>query len=71
MTMLDLGPHAGFIIASYAIFAAVVIGLIVWVVQDGAAQRRALADLEARGIRRRSDADHSASERAATSGSTR
>ena len=55
MTFGDLGPHAGFIVAAYAIFVVVVIGLIVWVVQDGAAQRRTLMDLEARGIRRRSD----------------
>lgn len=51
-----LGPHWGFIVASYAIFAAVVLGLILWVVSDHWAQRRTLADLEARGIRRRSDA---------------
>jgi len=56
MTPIDLGAHAGFIIASYAIFIAVVAGLIVWIIRDGAAQRRALAELEARGIRRRSDA---------------
>lgn len=51
-----LGPHWGFIVASYAIFAAVVLGLILWVVSDHWAQKKALADLEARGIRRRSDA---------------
>ncbi len=51
-----LGPHWGFIVASYAIFAAVVLGLIVWVVSDHRAQKKALADLDARGIRRRSDA---------------
>lgn len=51
-----LGPHWGFIVASYAIFAAAVLGLILWVIADHRAQRKALADLEARGIRRRSDA---------------
>lgn len=55
MMGIDLGTHAGFIIASYAVFFVVVIGLIVWVVTDGMAQRRALAELEARGVRRRSD----------------
>ncbi len=50
-----LGPHWGFIVGAYAIFAAVVLGLILWVVSDHRAQRKALADLEARGIRRRSD----------------
>lgn len=52
---MDLGPHAGFIIAAYAIAALVVIGLIGWVLADYAAQRRLLADLEARGVTRRSD----------------
>jgi heme exporter protein D len=52
---VDLGPHAGFIIAAYAIAALVVIGLIAWVIIDYGAQRRLLADLEARGVTRRSD----------------
>ena len=52
---MDLGPHAGFIIAAYAIAAFVVIGLIAWVIIDHGAQRRLLADLEARGITRRSN----------------
>ncbi len=52
---IDLGPHAGFIIAAYAVFFIAVLGLIVWVVQDGANQRRLLAELEARGVRRRSE----------------
>ena len=52
---MDLGPHAAFIIAAYAFAALVVIGLIAWVLADHAAQRRLLADLEARGVTRRSD----------------
>ena len=36
---------------------AVVIGLIAWVIADHAAQRRLLAELEARGVTRRSDED--------------
>jgi heme exporter protein D len=53
--MTDLGPHAAFIIAAYVMAALVVTGLIAWVVADHAAQRRLLADLEARGVTRRSD----------------
>ena len=52
---MDLGPHAAFIIAAYVMAALVVSGLIAWVAADHAAQRRLLADLEARGVTRRSD----------------
>jgi heme exporter protein D len=51
---MDLGPHAGFIIAAYIIATAVVVALIVWVTADHTAQKRALAELERRGITRRS-----------------
>jgi heme exporter protein D len=51
---MDLGPHAGFIIGAYVISIAVVGLLIFWVVGDYFAQKRALADLERRGITRRS-----------------
>jgi heme exporter protein D len=51
---LDLGPHAAFIVAAYAMAALVVIGLIAWVLADHEAQRRQLGDLEARGVTRRS-----------------
>jgi heme exporter protein D len=51
---MDLGPHAGFIIAAYLV-AAIVVGLLVtWVVADYLAQKRTLADLDRRGISRRS-----------------
>jgi heme exporter protein D len=53
MTML--GPHAGFILAAYGAVAAVIVGLVVWVVLDGRLQRQRLERLEARGIRRRSE----------------
>jgi heme exporter protein D len=52
---MDLGPHALFIILSYGIAAAVIAGLIGWVLIDYRAQLRALADLEARGVTRRSE----------------
>jgi heme exporter protein D len=51
---MNLGPHAAFIIASYAAAAAVVGALIAWVIVDFRAQRRALGDLEAHGVTRRS-----------------
>ncbi len=51
---LDLGPHAGFIIAAYAVVLVVVIAMIVWVRQDYRAQRRHLAELEEKGAVRRS-----------------
>lgn len=51
---MDLGPHAQFIISSYAVVALVLGGLVAWLWVDGARQKRLMADLEARGIRRRS-----------------
>lgn len=51
---MDLGPHAAFIWASYAVVALVTGALIAWLVLDGRRQRAALLDLEARGVRRRS-----------------
>ncbi len=50
---MNLGQHADFIIASYALTAFVVAALIAWVVLDYLAQRRILGDLEARGVTRR------------------
>ncbi len=52
---MDLGPHAAYIWASYAIAAAILAGLVAWFWFDNRRQHRALADLEARGVRRRSD----------------
>jgi heme exporter protein D len=51
---MDLGPHAGFSIGAYVVAIAVVGLLIFWVIGDYFAQKRALADLERRGITRRS-----------------
>lgn len=50
---MDLGPHATFIVAAYAVAMTVVLTLIAWVVLDYRAQRRLLAELEHRGIRRK------------------
>ena len=55
--MMDLGPHAAFIIAAYVMAAIVVLGLIAWVRADYDAQRRVLADLEERGVTRRSKSE--------------
>ncbi|MCB8819151.1 heme exporter protein CcmD [Microvirga rosea] len=46
--------HAAFIASAYVITAVVVAGLIVRAVVDHRIQRRALAELEARGAGRRS-----------------
>lgn len=51
---MNLGPYVGFILAAYGMALATVAALIVWVVADHRAQTRVLADLEARGITRRS-----------------
>ncbi len=51
---MNLGQHAGFIIASYAVTAFIVAALIAWVVLDYSAQRRVLGEFEERGITRRS-----------------
>ncbi len=50
---MNLGPHADFIIAAYAVTAFVVAGLIAWVILDHLTQQRILDDLEERGITRR------------------
>jgi heme exporter protein D len=52
--MVDLGPHASFILAAYGVASVVVLTLIVWVVIDYRAQCRLLAELERRGISRKS-----------------
>ncbi len=52
---MSLGPHAVFIWAAYAVVAAAIAGLLAWLVQDGRRHERRLAELEAQGIRRRSD----------------
>ncbi len=51
---MELGPHAVFIIAAYAIAALIVALLVGWVLADHRAQRRLLAELESRGVTRAS-----------------
>ncbi len=52
---MELGPHAVFIVAAYAVAVVIVAGLIVWVVVERRHLRRALDELEERGITRRSE----------------
>ncbi len=52
---MNLGTHATFIIAAYAVAVAVVAVLVGWVWADHRAQKRQLAKLEAGGVTRRSD----------------
>ena len=51
---MNAANHMGFIVASYAAAIAIVGILIAWVTLDYRAQRRGLADLEMRGVTRRS-----------------
>jgi len=54
--MLDLGPHASFIIAAYGVTVIAIGALILATLADDRRQRHILADLERKGIRRRSAA---------------
>jgi heme exporter protein D len=51
---MGLGPHAAFIVGAYATAALIVAIMIAWVALDHRRQARALAELEARGVTRRS-----------------
>ena len=52
---MDFGPHAFFILAAYGAATLILAGLILRAFLDHRAQVAALADLEARGARRRSE----------------
>ncbi len=52
--------HVNYIAAAFAAAVVIVGALIAWVMLDYRAQRRALADLERRGITRRSEPARSA-----------
>ncbi len=47
--------YSAFIAAAYGISTLAILALFAWIVVDARMQRRALKDLEARGIRRRSE----------------
>ncbi len=52
--MIDLGPHAAFIIWAYIGVTLAVAALIAWTLLDARRTAAQIAALEARGIRRRS-----------------
>ena len=54
MTAMSLGPHASFIVTSYALATGVVLILIVWIAIDYRRQKARLRELEASGVTRRS-----------------
>jgi heme exporter protein D len=51
---MDLGPHAVFIVASYAAAIIVLVVLTGWVVIDHRSLKRTLSALEKQGVTRRS-----------------
>jgi heme exporter protein D len=51
---MDAGSHAAFIVSAYVAAIFVIAALIVWVRVDYRRQQRLIADLERRGIVRRS-----------------
>ena len=57
--MFDLGPHAAFIWLSYGAALLCMSALVLWVWTDERSQKRRLADLERRGLRRRSSQQNS------------
>ena len=52
--IIDLGPHADFILAAYGVALLVLIVLIGWIALDYRTQRRRVAELESQGVSRRS-----------------
>jgi heme exporter protein D len=53
---MEAATHTGFIIAAYATAFGVIGGLLAWVMVDYRTQLRNIADLEKRGVTRRSTA---------------
>ena len=53
--MIASAAQWSYVWAAYGMTALVVAGLVAWVLIDAKRHERALADLERRGIRRRSD----------------
>jgi heme exporter protein D len=51
---MSLGPYTSFIVTSYALVAAVVLMMIVWIALDYRSQQARLRELEASGVVRRS-----------------
>jgi heme exporter protein D len=53
--IMELGPHAAFIVAAYGAALGIIATLIVWVVLDRRHLDRVLHELELQGISRRSE----------------
>jgi len=51
---MSLGPYAPFIVTSYALVAAVVLLLILWIITDYRRQQARLKEIAASGVTRRS-----------------
>ena len=51
---MQVTAHLGFIVAAYGAGVVVVVALIAWITLDYRLQRRILAELETKGISRRS-----------------
>jgi heme exporter protein D len=51
---LDLGPHAAFIWAAYAVSGVVIAALALWISNSEKRQKRILVEFEERGVTRRS-----------------
>ena len=52
-----MSAHGWYVTAAYGLSALAFVLMIGWIVQDYRFRKRELAELEARGIRRRSDAN--------------
>jgi heme exporter protein D len=52
---MELGEHAGFIIAGYLVSFFVIAGLVIWSFAVSRRIHARIEELEARGVRRRSD----------------
>ena len=52
---MTLGPYSVFIVTAYAAAAAIMMGLIAWIILDYRHLVRALGELERQGITRRSE----------------
>lgn len=50
-----MSPHDLYVAAAYASAVVGIVGLVAWILADQGARRRELAQLEASGIKRRSD----------------
>lgn len=50
-----MSVHALYVAGAYGVTFVVLAGLVGWLLVDGRARRRELLELEARGVRRRSD----------------